>query len=330
MKKNSIVYTVACFVAALVIIAIMIVFSTNRCGLSEEKLIEIPQGTRTIEIAEILKEEDVISGKLSFIVRTVLSGKSGQLKYGSFTFSPGVNYNEVIDILCNSGAKKENVTITIPEGYSVEMIIDKVTGEGISSKEAFWEALQKEYDYEFLAYVNKDPNRKYYLQGYLFPSTYEFFKDATAEDVINAMLKEFENQYKSLGVSYDGLDEVIIKASLIEREAKLASEREIIAGVIENRLRIGQRLQIDASVVYAITDGMYNAERVYYKDLEVDSLYNTYKYQGLPVGPITNPGIASVKAALNPMAHEYFYYRTDTSKNDGSHTFTKTFEEHKQ
>ena len=330
VKKNSAGHTVAYILAAVVIIAIMIIFSQNRGRILEETSVEIPKGSSIVDISQILKDEDVISGRLSFIVRTVISGKSGQLKYGTFDFLPGESYSEIIEKMCNSGAKRETVTITIPEGYSVEMIIDKVTKEGISTKEEFELALEKEYNYEFLNYVDKNPERKYILQGYLFPSTYEFFKDAKAEDVINAMLLEFEKQYMSLGESYENIDEIITKASLIEREAKVLEERAIIAGVIENRLSIGQRLQIDASVVYAITDGMYDAKKVYYKDLEIDSGYNTYKYEGLPLGPIANPGLESIKAAINPLKHEYFYYRTDTSKNDGTHIFTKTFDEHKQ
>ena len=106
-------------------------------------------------------------------------------------------------------------------------------------------------------------------------------------------------------------------------------DRPKIAGVIENRLNTGMKLQIDATVVYAISDGMYDVNRVYYKDLEVDSPYNTYKYNGLPVGPIASPGLKSIEAALNPEKHDYFYYRTDSTKNDGSHVFSKDFEEHK-
>lgn len=330
MKKKSKGHTIATIFAAIVIIAIMIIFSPNRGRIFEEASVEIPKGSSVVDISRILKDEDVISSRLSFIIRTVVSGKSGQLKYGTFDFVPGESYSEVIENLCTSGAKKETLTITIPEGYSIEMIIDKLIKEGISSKEEFNLALEKEYDYEFLNYVDKNSERKHVLQGYLFPSTYEFFKDARAEDVINTMLSEFEKQYMSLGASYENIDDIITKASLIEREAKVSDERAIIAGVIENRLGSGKRLQIDASVVYAITDGMYDVKKVYYKDLEIDSKYNTYKYAGLPIGPIANPGIESIKAALNPLKHEYFYYHTDTSKNDGSHIFTKTFEEHKQ
>ena len=117
-------------------------------------------------------------------------------------------------------------------------------------------------------------------------------------------------------------------ASLIEREATLSSERPLVSGVIYNRLKIDMLLQIDASVIYGKTLGKYDMEVVLNKDLEDASAYNVYKNKGLPPGPICNPGRESIDAAANPASHDYLYYHTDTKKNDGSHIFTKTFDEH--
>ena len=207
------------------------------------------------------------------------------------------------------------------------MIVKKFTEAGIGTKEEFEKALKKKYDYKFLKNVVVSDECKYKLQGFLFPETYEFYTDATAEDVINKMLSKFEEEYKKTGGSYEDISTIITKASMVEREAKLDSERNMIAGVLENRLDIDMILQIDATVVYAMSDGMYDVERVLFKDLEIDSKYNTYKYKGLPVGPICNPGIESIKAVLKPAEHEYLYYRT-TEAGDGSHRFSKTIEEH--
>ncbi len=327
MKKSK-GYTFAALGAAVIVLIIMILFTPNRCGLLVDKTVEIPQGTSIIKIAEILEDNNVISGKISFIARTVISGKKNKLKYGTFTFPPEASYTKVIDILCNEGAKRETVSITIPEGYSVEMIIEKLVSSGLGTKEDYDIALDASYDFEFLNYIGE--NGKIKLQGFLFPSTYEFYADESAENIIKTMLAEFEKQYLTLGVGYENLGEIIKKASLIEREAKLDSERKIIAGVIENRLKADMRLQIDASVVYAISDGLYNVERVLYSDLDVDSAYNTYRNIGLPVGAICNPGISSIEAAISPDTHDWLYYRVDTTKNDGSHTFSTSFEEHKQ
>lgn len=329
MDKKKILYTAAIVAAALIICGIMAVFSPNRCKLLEETTVTIPQGSSISDIADILKEEGVISRKIGFIAKTVMTGKNDELKYGEFEFSPGMSFKEVITVLCDNGAQKETVNVVIPEGYSVELIVKKFTDSGIADAEKFEEALNKDYDYEFLKYIEENPECKYRLQGFLFPSTYEFYKDATAEDVIKTMLEEFEKQYNKTGASYENISEIITKASLVEREAKLDEERAMIAGVIENRLEIYMLLQIDATAVYAITDGMYDIERVYEKDIKIDSKYNTYKYKGLPIGPICSPGLKSIEAVLSPAEHEYFYYRT-TDKNDGSHRFSVTYEEHKK
>ena len=141
-------------------------------------------------------------------------------------------------------------------------------------------------------------------------------------------LLEFKNKYLSLSKNFDNVFEIITKASIIEKEAKLDSERPIVAGVINNRLKIGMPLQIDACVVYAVTNGMYNLDRVLNSHLKSTSLYNTYKHTGLTPGPICNPGLTSIEAALKPKKHKYLYYHTDETKKDGSHIFTETFENH--
>ena len=122
--------------------------------------------------------------------------------------------------------------------------------------------------------------------------------------------------------------EIMTIASMIEREASNMSERPMIAGVIENRLAAKMRLQIDPTVLYTTTNGLYNAKKVYYKDLKVKTVYNTYVMKGLPAGPICNPSDTAIKAAMHPKKHDYLYYRTDRSKK-GTHIFTKTFDEHK-
>lgn len=326
--KKIIIKTVA---AAVIIFAaiwlIAAVCNPNR--LKETKTVNISQGLSTMQIADTLKDESVISSKIIFLVKVNTSEYKGQLKYGSFEFSPEDGYDDIIRKIATGGAKKETVTVTIPEGFSAEKIIALLSQKGFGSEADIKKALNDNYDYDFLKKINPPPECRYRLQGFLFPSTYEFYSDTSPHDIFDRMLAEFEKQYNSLNASYDNLFETITKASLIEREAKTDGDRAKIAGVIENRLAAGMKLQIDATVVYAISDGMYDVNRVLYKDLEVDSPYNTYKNYGLPIGPIASPGIKSIEAALHPEKHEYLYYRTDTEKNDGSHVFSKDFEEHK-
>lgn len=320
-RKKSPLFFVVCILIAVLLSG---VFSSAK----NDCTVTIGEGLSTVQIADALKENGVIRSKFVFLAAVNFSSYKGKLKYGDFEFSKGDGYFDVIEKLANDGAKKKTVSVTVPEGYSVEKIIDKLVSVNLGTKNEFEKALNDEYDYEFIKHIKSTSECKYKLQGFLFPATYEFFTDDSPHKIIDTMLKEFDKQYSSLGASYDNIYDTIIKASLIEREAKIDSERAKIAGVIENRLKKEMKLQIDATVVYAVSDGMYDVERVLYRDLETNSPYNTYVITGLPAGPIANPGLKSIKAALSPEAHSYLYYRTDTSKNDGSHIFTENFEAH--
>lgn len=310
-----------------IIIAFIVYFALFG-GVKDTVTVKIEKGLSTTQIASVLKDNDVISSKVVFLLAVNTSEYKGKLRYGEFTFEKGEGYFDVIKKVATSGAKKDTITLTIPEGYSVEKVIKLLEESGFGTKREIQSALNDNYDYEFINHIKATSDCNYKLQGFLFPATYEFYTDDTPHTVFNKMLKEFERQYNSLGISYDDIYKVITKASLIEREAKLDLERSKIAGVIENRLKKDMKLQIDATVAYFISDGLYDVERVLYSDLEKNSSYNTYKNTGLPVGPICNPGIKSIKAAINPDKHNYLYYRTDENKKDGSHIFTETFEAH--
>lgn len=317
----------ACLIAlgAAVVIALIVAATSKGGGTAA---VTIPEGTSSAQIAQILKDENVISSKLVFLARLKMSKYDGKLQYGTFKFDRGASYGEIFETLATKGAKKNTVTLTIPEGFSVEKIKARTVELGLCTDSEFEAALSADYDYEFLKSVPEDKGIRYRLQGFLYPSTYEFYADETAENIIKTMLDEFEKQTSSLGIASEDIYRVVTTASLVEREAKLDSERATIAGVIKNRIEKDMLLQIDATVVYAISDGLYDVDRVFYKDLEVKSPYNTYKYKGLPVGPICSPGLASIRAAKSPQNHSFLYYHTDTAKNDGSHIFTESYEEH--
>lgn len=290
--------------------------------------IKIEEGTSSSKIAQILKDEGVICSKTYFLARLRFSKYNDKLKFGTFKLDTNDSINEIFEILSTKGEKGDTVKLTIPEGFSVEKIKERVVSLGLCTDTEFETALKKSYDYDFLNCVPHSPDIEYNLQGFLFPSTYEFYADAKAETVIKTLLSEFEKQISAFNIPNDKLFEIITLASMVEREAKLPQERARIAGVFNNRIAENMPLQIDATVVYAISDGLYDVDRVLYKDLENKSKYNTYKYPGLPVGPICCPSLASIKAALYPENHKYLYYHTDTTKNDGSHIFTETYQEH--
>ena len=306
-------------------------YSHTDCG-EERVTVTIPRGASGAKIANILKENGVIKNELAFRLKLKNSSYKNELNYGEFELKKNMPYNDIIDALRVPSALREGVSVTVPEGYSAEMIAQLFEEKGFCTSNEFLKELSEgEFEYDFIKNIPDTPGVKYKLQGYLFPSTHSFPKDADAHEIIDKLLGEFEKQYSSvLGNQYApiAMNEAIIRASLIEREAKLDSERETISGVIQNRLDTGMKLQIDATVVYAISDGMYDIDRVLYSDLEIDSPYNTYKNGGLPIGAICNPGIKSITAAMYPESHSYIYYHTDTEKNDGSHIFSETFSQH--
>ena len=289
--------------------------------------ITVPQGAAAAEIASILKENGLIKNETVFKLKVRLSKYNGKLNYGTYTLDDGMCLKDIIKALASPVAQ-DSVSLVVPEGFSAEKIAQRVQEMGLCSSEEFLSALCDSYDYEFINHIPSG-NYKYKLQGFLFPETYSFASSSSAHDIIDTMLAEFENRYtKEIGSIDKGIFDIVTKAALIEKEAMLEKERPIIAGVIENRLKANMPLQIDAAIVYAISGGMYNVDTVLYRDLEIDSPYNIYKNKGLPAGPICNPGISALKAAKKPTQSSYLYYHTDTTKNDGSHIFTETYNEH--
>lgn len=286
----------------------------------------VENGENAKSVAKNLKNANLIKSELLFSLKLKTTNSATKIRSGTFNLNTGMSLSSIVKKLTTEGGG-ESFVLTVPEGYSAEQIAQKLEDDGIMSGSEFLSALSDEYGYAFIEKI-PEGDYKYKLQGFLFPQTYEFFKNATAHEIIDTMLKEFEKQYSKIA-DINSLDyDTIILASLVEREAKLDSERGKIAGVIKNRLAENMLLQIDATVVYAISDGLYNVSKVYYKDLENSSPYNTYKYKNLPVGAICNPGIKSIKAALMPDIHKYKFYHTDESKNDGSHIFTENYTDH--
>lgn len=300
----------------------------------EDVVVVIPEGAATKQIAQILKEEGLIQFPSAFVKRVKESEYRGVLQPGEFTLNTGMSTWEMIEILGRvEPTRTVMATVTIPEGFSVEQIAARVDSEGLFTEEEFLNAVQENtYDYDFLESIPEGANVNYRLQGFLFPATYDIYEETTAHDLVDMMLKKFDEVYdeemqaQAEAMNYTAY-EVVNRAAIVEREAKLDEERSTIAGVINNRLEQGMMLQMCPTVLYPITDGLYDKGEVTYDDLEVESPYNTYKYTGLPVGPICNPGAVSLKAVLNPEEHNYLYYHVD-DEAIGSHIFTETYEEH--
>ncbi len=290
----------------------------------EPVTVEIPEGAATASIAMLLVENGVVPNANRFRLESRRAGADGRLRAGEYDLVTGMTYDEAIAALLE-GPTIAYVTVTIPEGYVIEQIaarLEEQAGIPAEEFERLAHAGYAEFPRDYLQGAFEDK-----LEGYLFPKTYRIVEGSTARDVIEMMLDQFELEIASADVDAARargfeLHEIVTMASIIERETKVAGERALVSSVIHNRLEIGMRLQIDATIEYVLPGTRF---RLTYADLEIDSPYNTYRNAGLPPGPISNPGLASLQAACEPADTEYLYYVL--TAEDGSHTFTETWEE---
>lgn len=293
------------------ILIIFIIFTSWIAFLNREsKEVEvfIPKGASPHKISKILKDSDLIFSQKIFLGTIKLFGYSKKLQAGLYDFNTGDSLFKIIDKIKNGDSK--NIKITIPEGFNVKQIAKILSENNICDETNFIN----------LAFQQN-------MEGYLFPNTYFLLPQMTEEEVIKVMNDEFkkfwtkekENRLKEINKTKK---DVIILASIVEKEAVADEERPIIAGVFLNRLSKGMRLESCSTVLY--TMGI-NKERLSFEDLKFDSPYNTYKYKGLPPGPICNPGAKAINAVLYPEITDSLYF---VSKGNGTHFFSSTFEQH--
>ncbi|MEX2461838.1 MAG: endolytic transglycosylase MltG [Paenibacillaceae bacterium] len=297
----------------------------------------IPAGSNSTQITHILEDNGLIRSSTMFWYYLKFYKEGNQFKAGTYEMKPGLTNIEIIDRL-NKGdiVKVEVVRFTIPEGFNVEQIAAKLSSQNIVDKAAFLALADTipNYGCSWTGEIPDDKAIKHRLEGYLYPDTYEMKKGSSTADIMKRMLCEWDQKLDQLPADWQiqleksGLSfhELLTLASLVEREVVVEEERAIVAGVIYNRLKDKMPLQIDATVQYLFDE---SKERLYEKDLEMESPYNTYLHTGLPPGPIASPSLASIKAALYPQATKFLYYVT---KKDGSsgHFFAETFAQHKR
>ena len=301
----------------------------------DDIVVVVPEGASAEEIANILKKKGLIDYPKAFVKRLQESEYRGRLRSGTYTLNTGMNTLDMIATMCPEYEEILPIDqLVIPEGFTIEMIAARCEEQGICTSEEFLREVSSvtSDEFEYLADVPAGIPVKYKLQGYIFPATYDIYEDTTAESLVAWMLDTFDNYYtesmkaRAAELGYSSFD-VVTRASIVEREAKVATERATIAGVINNRLDSDMLLQMCPTVLYPLTNGMYDQSQVYYEDLELDSDYNTYLNEGLPVGPICNPGLDCINAVLYPEDHSYYYYHVD-DEEAGTHIFTETYEEH--
>ncbi|MFA6170743.1 MAG: endolytic transglycosylase MltG [Candidatus Margulisiibacteriota bacterium] len=327
MKDNLILTIITCLILGFV----LLLQPANPFD-HRERLVTIPPGSSAKQIKIILAQKELLPPRSNFLILLRGIGLQDKIKAGDYLLSPSMFLPEiVIKLVNNETVPPKQIRVVFPEGtsiYKMGEILKKarylhwrqfqnLVNEGITAE-------RRANHYKFFRYISSES-----LEGYLFPDTYDFFPDAGLDQVVETMLRRYEEVVltfwnKNKSATKLSLHEVMTLASIVEKEAKAPQERPIIASVFYNRLKIGMPLAADPTVKYALENP---SKKVFFNQLNVDSPYNTYKRKGLPPGPICNPGLESVKAVLFPAKTDYLFF---VAQPDGSHKFTKNFEEHKK
>lgn len=296
--------------------------STAGDGPRRPLVVRIPFGATGSDVASLLEDHKVIQSAFIFKLLARIRGVSQSFQAGKYHLRTNMSASEAIEGL-EEGPFVESLEVTIPEGYVIPKTAARIQ-RALGIKARRFERAALSGRYSLPPYLPKGTKT---VEGFLFPSTYEFLKDSTADDVIRRLLGQFQQEARGLPWDHAkarGLSpyEAVVLASMIEREARVPADRPKVATVIYNRLKQGMLLQIDATVQYALGK---QKEGLTYEDLKVESPYNTYLHAGLPPTPISSPGLASLRAALNPVKACWLYFVV--VGEDGRHGFTCSYQE---
>ncbi len=304
----------------------------------ESVVFTVKRGDGLSVVASNLEQEELISRGYFFIIYGQLTEQGGLLKPGSYNLSSQMSVVDIMETI----VKGDSDRVTIVEGWNIREISNFLEERGFFNKEDFFAVvgappvyhdgkitLQKAGDENLrtkFSFLQGLPENVPY-EGYLFPDTYHIVPGTTAEEVVEMMLRNFERRVyneliEDIEASTMSLQEIVVKASLLEKEVRSYEDKQIVAGIINNRLQKGMRLQLDATVTYLTGR---RSVQVPLTETRIQSPYNTYTVHGLPLAPITNPGIESIKATLNPTKTSYYYY---LSKPSGETVFSRTHDEH--
>ncbi len=291
----------------------------------EPIMVTIAPGSTSLSIGEALYDQGLVRHALVFRYYAKYRKLDQSLKAGNYLLEYGMSIDEILAELAAGNVHRPTVSVTIPEGFTLEQIAQRLSQRGLADYDEFMDLAISTVP----VLGQSTPGMRYALEGYLYPDTYTFDEGVTAETILRRMqdrlndiyTQEMRERTEELGLT---THEVVTLASLVEREVQVPDERELVASVLHNRLRVKMPLQICATVIYALGE---HKTTVTLKDLEVDSPYNTYKIRGIPPGPIASPGLKSLTAVLYPAKTDYYYYSV---KDDGTggHYFGRTLAEH--
>ncbi|SHI13195.1 UPF0755 protein [Sporobacter termitidis DSM 10068] len=321
---GGVLYAVFIICVCLLLASLLWLAATDVLGLGNEDVqvqVTVPQDYTVAGVTDTLYQDGLIKYKFLFKLYADFSHASEKLTPGTYVLNKNYDYRALVNGMSARGGKRVEVTVTIPEGNTVKQIIELLTVNNVCKEDELWDTVTNyDFNYDFLD--KSTLGDKHRLEGFLFPDTYTFYVGNSPTGAIDKMLSNFKSKFKAeyltkakdMGYS---VRDILTVASMIEKEAGNDEERATIASVIYNRLNNSKSfpyLQIDATIIYAIAD----TQEAFSTD--VDSPYNTYKVKGLPAGPIANPGIASIKAALYPASTKYYYYALN---KDRAHNFFK-------
>jgi UPF0755 protein len=288
----------------------------------EQMLLTVPVGSSLGQIAEKLEQRGLIRSKEAFKIYVKAAGAERSLKAGDYRLSAQMDVRQLLERLTTG--ELSYFTVTFPEGTTIKDIARILAKKGLVNEQDFVESVQNpDFAENYSDLTSKTGNP----EGFLFPDTYRIAEGTSPEDIALMQIQRFRQiftpeMYEEAQRLKMTVAEVVTLASIIEKEAMLPEERPIISAVFHNRLRLKRPLESCATVQYALG---YHKPVLTYADLEIDSPYNTYRHAGLPPAPIANPGLDSILAALYPAEVDYLYF---VAKNDGSHVFSKTYNEH--
>lgn len=322
MKKGIIIATF-CLIGILIFGTIFYSKSIkNPFKSNDDFIVKVKEGDTLYTIIDGIDEDGILKNSVITKMYIKMSDNKPVIKPGTYNVEKDASLGDLLNILGNESLNNNNVSVTIPEGYDIDQIAKVLDEKGIISSEKFIKGVK---EYPVPKYIKLDEKRRYQLEGFLFPDTYTFTKGVTAEEIIKTMNNRFNSIIKELtnkeAIETQNINDIVTMASIVEKEASSESERDIVSSVFYNRLNNKMKFQSCATVIYALGE---HREKLYEKDLEVKSPYNTYLVEGLPVGPISNPGRASINAAINPKKTNYLFF---VSNNDGTHFFTDNYEE---
>lgn len=285
----------------------------------------IQKGENAKEISVELKKEGLIRYGFIFRVYVLLSGTSKKLQAGQYELSPSINASDIVEKISSGDIIKKKITVI--EGWNLKDIASYFEENGICSQKELIDLTKKDFN-DGLDFLKDKPN-DLDLEGYFFPDTYEIIPGTAPEDIVKKILSNFDEKLtpelrEEIIRQKKTIFKIITTASIIEKEVKTLADKKIVSGIFWKRIKIGQPLQSCATINY-ITGK--NDPGALLKDIEIDSPYNTYKYYGLPLGPICNPGLESILAAIYPTETDYLYY---LSTPEGKTIFSKTLKEHNE